>query len=105
MLQGLGTASGTASLGLGTVLQGLGTAPLGLRTALLGVVFGIELGSALVCSSPLLLSIHRGYFSFTFIRLKWVYPFTGLDYWTGLLDWITGLDYWTGLLDWTTGLT
>jgi len=31
--------------------------------------------------------------------------FTGLDYWTGLLDWTTGLDYWTGLLDWTTGLT
>ena len=30
---------------------------------------------------------------------------TGLDYWTGLLDWTTGLDYWTGLLDWTTGLT
>ena len=30
--------------------------------------------------------------------------FTGLDYWTGLLDWTTGLDYWTGLLDWTTGL-
>ena len=21
--------------------------------------------------------------------------FTGLDYWTGLLDWTTGLDYWT----------
>ena len=35
----------------------------------------------------------------------WVYPFTGLDYWTGLLDWTTGLDYWNGLLDWTTGLT
>ena len=33
-----------------------------------------------------------------------VYEFTGLDYWTGLLDWTTGLDYWTGLLDWTTGL-
>ena len=30
--------------------------------------------------------------------------FSGLDYWTGLLDWTTGLDYWTGLLDWTTGL-
>ena len=30
--------------------------------------------------------------------------FTGLDYWTGLLDWNTGLDYWTGILDWTTGL-
>jgi len=29
---------------------------------------------------------------------------TGLDYWTGLLDWTTGLDYWTGLLDWTTVL-
>ena len=24
-----------------------------------------------------------------------VYPFTGLDYWTGLLDWTTRLDYWT----------
>ena len=24
-----------------------------------------------------------------------VYPFTGLDYWTRLLDWTTGLDYWT----------
>ena len=24
---------------------------------------------------------------------------TGLDYWTGLLDWTTGLDYWTGLPD------
>ena len=34
-----------------------------------------------------------------------VYLFTGLDYWTGILDWTTGLDYWTGLLDWTTGLT
>ena len=21
--------------------------------------------------------------------------FSGLDYWTGLLDWTTGLDYWT----------
>ena len=38
------------------------------------------------------------------IRLG-VFVFTGLDYWTGLLDWTTGLDYWTGLLDWTTGLT
>ena len=28
-----------------------------------------------------------------------VFVFTGLDYWTGLLDWTTGLDYWTGLLD------
>ena len=25
--------------------------------------------------------------------------FTGLDYWTGILDWTTGLEYWTGLLD------
>ena len=23
--------------------------------------------------------------------------FTGVDYWTGLLDWTTGLDYWTDL--------
>ena len=55
---------------------------------------------------------------------------TGLDHWTGLLDWatgltfdpknraykalfnpqvgqclFTGLDHWTGLLDWNTGLT
>ena len=22
---------------------------------------------------------------------NWVYEFTGLDYWTGLLDWTTGL--------------
>ena len=29
------------------------------------------------------------------------YTFTGLDYWTGPLDW----DYWAGPLDWTTGLT
>ena len=27
----------------------------------------------------------------------WVYLFTGLDYWTGILDWNTGLDYWTDL--------
>ena len=33
-----------------------------------------------------------------------LFVITGLDYWTGLLDWTTGLDYWTGLLDWTTGL-
>ena len=26
-----------------------------------------------------------------------VYPFTGLEYWTGILDWNTGLDYWTEL--------
>ena len=33
----------------------------------------------------------------------WLSTITGLDYWTGLLDWTTGLDYWTGLLlDWTT---
>ena len=25
---------------------------------------------------------------------------TGLDNWTGQLDWTVGLDYWTGLLDW-----
>ena len=31
----------------------------------------------------------------------WLYLITGLDYWTGLLDWVTGLGYWTGLLDWT----
>ena len=29
---------------------------------------------------------------------------TGLDSWTGQLDWTIGLDYWTGLLDWTIGL-
>ena len=26
---------------------------------------------------------------------KWLSLFTGLDYWTGILDWNTGLDYWT----------
>jgi len=25
----------------------------------------------------------------------WVYPFTGLDYWTGTLDWTTGLGSYT----------
>ena len=25
---------------------------------------------------------------------------TGLDNWTGQLDWTIGLDSWTGLLDW-----
>ena len=25
--------------------------------------------------------------------ISWVYPFTGLDYWTGILDWNTGLSY------------
>ena len=29
---------------------------------------------------------------------------TGLDSWTGLLDWTVELDYWTGQLDWTIGL-
>ena len=29
---------------------------------------------------------------------------TGLDSWTGQLDWTVGLDSWTGLLDWTIGL-
>ena len=29
---------------------------------------------------------------------------TGLDSWTGQLDWTVGLDYWTGQLDWTVGL-
>ena len=29
--------------------------------------------------------------------LNRVFVFTGLDYWTGLLDWTTGLDYWTDL--------
>ena len=33
-----------------------------------------------------------------------VSPFTGLEEWTGRVDWTTGLDYWTGLLDWNTGL-
>ena len=54
---------------------------------------------------------------------KLVLLITGLDYWTGTLDWttrltyfwffhilrwvytFTGLDYWAGTLDWTTGLT
>ena len=29
---------------------------------------------------------------------------TGLDNWTGQLDWTVGLDNWTGQLDWTAGL-
>ena len=29
---------------------------------------------------------------------------TGLDSWTGQLDWTVGLDNWTGQLDWTIGL-
>ena len=29
---------------------------------------------------------------------------TGLDSWTGQLDWTIGLDSWTGQLDWTVGL-
>ena len=29
---------------------------------------------------------------------------TGLDSWTGQLDWTIGLDNWTGQLDWTAGL-
>ena len=29
---------------------------------------------------------------------------TGLDSWTGQLDWTVGLDSWTGQLDWTAGL-
>ena len=29
---------------------------------------------------------------------------TGLDSWTGQLDWTVGLDSWTGQLDWTIGL-
>ena len=29
---------------------------------------------------------------------------TGLDSWTGQLDWTVGLDSWTGQLDWTVGL-
>ena len=24
---------------------------------------------------------------------------TGLDWWTGLVDWTSGLDWWTGLVD------
>ena len=41
--------------------------------------------------------------------IHWTGPigldYTGLDYWTGLLDWTTGPDYWNGLLEWTTGMT
>ena len=28
---------------------------------------------------------------------KWVSPFTGLDYWTGIPDWTTGLEFFTFL--------
>ena len=35
---------------------------------------------------------------------EWGLLFSGLDYWTGLLDWNTGLEHWTGTLDWNTGL-
>ena len=31
--------------------------------------------------------------------------YSGLDWWTGLVDWTDGLDWWTGLMDWTGGLT
>ena len=41
--------------------------------------------------------------SFMLIVNRWLL-FSGLDYWTGILDWTTGLEYWTGLLDWNTGL-
>ena len=34
-------------------------------------------------------------------QLDWT---VGLDYWTGQLDWAIELDSWTGLLDWTVGL-
>ena len=27
----------------------------------------------------------------TIFLVRWVFVFTGLDYWTGLLDWTTGL--------------
>ena len=36
--------------------------------------------------------------------LLWLYTITGLDWWTGLVDWTGGLDWWTGLVDWTGGL-
>jgi len=30
-------------------------------------------------------------------RFEGLYTITGLDWWTGLVDWTGGLDWWTGL--------
>ena len=37
--------------------------------------------------------MHVNKFSFSCTINDGVYPFTGLDYWTGILDWTTGLKY------------
>ena len=33
-----------------------------------------------------------------------VSAFSGLECWTGVLDWSAGLECWTGVLDWSTGV-
>ena len=33
-----------------------------------------------------------------------VSAFSGLECWTGVLDWSAGLECWTGVLDWSAGL-
>ena len=42
-----------------------------------------------------------GQLDWTVGQLDWT---VGLDSWTGQLDWTVGLDSWTGQLDWTIGL-
>ena len=37
-------------------------------------------------------------------RAAWLYLIAGLNWWTGLVDWIGGLDWWTELVDWIGGL-
>ena len=39
------------------------------------------------------------------LSVLWKSTNTGLDYWTGTLDWNTGMDYWIGALEWTTAWT
>ena len=50
-------------------------------TGLLGICAGDI--SIIILVSPALLICQQ--------KNVWVYEFTGLDYWTGLLDWTTGL--------------
>ena len=53
-------------------------------------------------SVPALLHVGQSLICVYSNRIWRVGTITGLDYWTGLLDWTTGLDYWTGLLDYWT---